>query len=78
MTETTQKKFEEWMALEVELERAHYLATRDALLDHARHGNPINETDGKGNYWMTSPAEIFARYGFDENGKPLPESSADA
>ena len=51
--------------------RALDLATRDALLEHARMGRSVCEgRDGK-IIWIT-PAEIFARYGFDEFGRPLP------
>lgn len=46
------------------------LAARDALLEHARMGRSVCEgRDGKV-VWFT-PAEIFARYGFDEFGRPL-------
>jgi hypothetical protein len=51
--------------------RAHELAARDALLEHARMGRSVCESrDGK--IVTITPAEIFARYGLDENGKPLP------
>jgi hypothetical protein len=49
--------------------RAHELATRDALLEHARMGRSVSESrDGK--IVTVTPAEIFARYGLDENGRP--------
>lgn len=52
------------------IERAQELATREALLEHARMGRSVCEgRDGKV-VWIT-PAEIFARYGFDEFGRPL-------
>ena len=51
------------------VDRAHELAARDALLEHARLGRSVCESrDGKV-VWVT-PVEIFARYGLDENGKP--------
>lgn len=54
------------------IERAHYRATRDALLEHARMGREVCESrDGKV-VWI-APAEIFARYGLDENGRPKSE-----
>ena len=54
------------------IDRAHYLATKEALLEHARMGRPICEgRDGKV-VWI-EPAEIFARYGLDEFGRPKPE-----
>ena len=50
---------------------AHARANREALLEHARMGRDIcTERDGKV-VWIP-PAEIFARYGFDEFGRPLP------
>lgn len=51
------------------IDRAHELAVRDALLEHARMGRSVCEAR-KGQIVEVSPAEIFARYGFDENGKP--------
>jgi hypothetical protein len=54
------------------VDRAHELATRDALLEHARMGRSVSEwRDGK--IVTVTPAEIFARYGLDENGKPKTE-----
>lgn len=54
------------------VDRAHELATRDALLEHARMGRSACEShDGKV-VWIP-PAEIFARYGLDETGRPKPE-----
>jgi hypothetical protein len=52
------------------VDRAHALAARDALLEHARMGRDVHEShDGK--IVTITPAEIFARYGFDEFGRPL-------
>jgi len=51
------------------VDRALALATRDALLEHARMGREVYESrDGK--IVTVTPAEIFARYGLDENGRP--------
>jgi hypothetical protein len=51
------------------VERAHELAARDALLEHARMGREVYESrDGK--IVTVTPAEIFARYGLDEFGRP--------
>jgi len=48
---------------------AHEQAAREALLEHARMGRSVCESrDGK--IVTVTPAEIFARYGLDENGKP--------
>ena len=54
------------------IERAHAAANKEALLEHARMGRSVCEgRDGKV-VWIT-PAEIFARYGLDEFGRPKPE-----
>jgi hypothetical protein len=51
------------------IDRAHAAANKEALLEHARMGRSVCEgRDGKV-VWIT-PAEIFARYGLDENGRP--------
>lgn len=51
------------------IERAHELAARDALLEHARMGRSVSEwRDGR--VVTVTPEEIFARYGLDVNGKP--------
>lgn len=49
--------------------RALALATRDALLEHARMGRSVHESRS-GKIVEVTPAEIFARYGFDEFGRP--------
>jgi hypothetical protein len=52
--------------------RAHAAANKEALLEHARMGRSVCEgRDGKV-VWIT-PAEVFARYGLDEFGRPVPE-----
>ena len=49
---------------------AHEQAAREALLEHARMGRSVSEwRDGK--IVTVTPVEIFARYGLDENGKPV-------
>jgi hypothetical protein len=54
------------------VDRAHALANKEALLEHARMGRSVSESrDGK--IVTVTPAEIFARYGLDENGRPKPE-----
>jgi hypothetical protein len=52
------------------IEQAQELATRDALLEHARMGRSVHESRD-GQIVEVTPAEIFARYGFDEFGRPL-------
>jgi len=57
------------------IDRAHAAANKEALLEHARMGRSVCEgRDGKV-VWIT-PAEIFARYGLDANGKAKPEENS--
>jgi hypothetical protein len=66
---TTSPGLAEIIARRPATERAHYLATRDALLEHARMGRSVSEwRDGR--IVDVSPAEVFARYGLDEFGRP--------
>ena len=51
------------------IDQCHYLATRDALLEHARMGRSVHEWRD-GGIVTVAPTEIFARYGFDEFGRP--------
>ena len=54
------------------VDRAHALANKDALLEHARMGRSVSEwRDGQ--IVTVTPAEIFARYGLDEFGRPKAE-----
>jgi hypothetical protein len=62
-----------WIDLDA-VDRAHALATRDALLEHARMGRDVHESHN-GKIVTVTPAEIFARYGFDEFGRPLAPQS---
>lgn len=52
------------------IDRAHELAARDALLEHARMGRSVCESRDGQIVWAL-PEEIFARYGLDANGKPI-------
>lgn len=71
MTETKYSLRDEMMALRSAIDQAHDRANREALLEHARMGQSISTwRDGKV-VWIP-PAEIFARYGLDEFGRPLP------
>lgn len=54
------------------IQRALERATRDALLEHARMGREVCESRDGRVVWI-APAEIFARYGLDENGRPKSE-----
>lgn len=51
------------------IDRAHEIAAREALLEHARMGRSVCESRN-GQIVEITPAEIFARYGLDENGRP--------
>ena len=56
---------------------AHAESDKIALLEHARMGRSVCEgRDGKV-VWI-EPAEIFARYGLDEFGRPLPATTPPA
>ena len=55
------------------IDRAHEFAARDALLEHARMGRSVSEWRVDQVVWI-APEEIFARYGLDANGKPLPSA----
>lgn len=68
MAEQTTESTVNWIDHEA-VNRALALATRDALLEHARMGLDVHESrDGK--IVAITPAEIFARYGLDEFGRP--------
>ena len=54
------------------IDAAHQAATRETLLEHARMGRSISESHG-GKIVDVTPAEIFARYGLDEFGRPKSE-----
>lgn len=49
--------------------RAHAAANKEALLEHARMGRSVCEWRDGQVVWI-APAEIFARYGLDEFGRP--------
>ena len=71
MTDSGIRRPDGTMVTEEELDAAHARAIREALLEHARMGRSVSQMrDGKV-VWVT-PEEIFARYGLDANGKPLP------
>lgn len=54
------------------VDRAHAAANKEALLEHARMGRSVSIwRDGK--IVIVTPAEIFARYGLDEFGRPKAE-----
>jgi hypothetical protein len=49
---------------------SHARSNREALLEHARMGRSVPEGRGNGQVVWVTPAEIFARYGLDEFGRP--------
>jgi hypothetical protein len=74
MIELLEDRRAEVLEMNRALDAAHRTAAREALLEHARMGRSVCE-GGPGNtvVWVT-PVEIFARYGFDEFGRPLPDA----
>jgi hypothetical protein len=71
MLEAKSSAMEEMRARQPAMKAAHEKANREALLEHARMGRSVCQSrDGKV-VWIP-PAEIFARYGLDEFGRPLP------
>jgi hypothetical protein len=79
MSETTTTRsplLAKMIAMQPEMQAAYNRANKTALLEHARMGRSVCESrDGK--VVEVSPEEIFARYGLDANGKPLPGSGGD-
>jgi hypothetical protein len=69
MSEATKNLMDEMMKLRPAIDAAHEKANREALLEHARMGRSVAESRDGQIVWVT-PAEIFARYGLDENGRP--------
>jgi len=45
-------------------------ASRETSLTHARLGRSVPVSGGDGGVVWLTPAEIFARYGLDEFGRP--------
>ncbi len=77
MTDVAKSRIEAMLARRAITDASHAESTRVALLEHARMGRSVPQgTPERGVVWVT-PAEIFARYGLDEFGRPLP-GAADA
>lgn len=71
MLDPTPNTLARMKALRAEIDASYARSNREALLEHARMGREVCESrDGKV-IWIP-PAEIFARYGFDEFGRPMP------
>jgi hypothetical protein len=60
----------EWYDL-AEIDAALEVAFRELRLEHARLGRSVHEWRN-GKVVEVTPVELFASYGLDENGKPLP------
>lgn len=69
MTDTETGRLAEIKARLPEVAASHARSNREALLEHARMGRPVAGWQDGQVVWV-SPAEVFARYGLDENGKP--------
>jgi hypothetical protein len=69
MVDTNRAAFEQTVASNDSINIALLRAAQDAALTHARLGRSIPEWRDGQVVWL-APAEIFARYGLDENGKP--------
>lgn len=69
MPETLSPGLDAIRARRAATDAAHEKANREALLEHARMGRSVPEGRNGQVVWVT-PAEIFARYGLDENGRP--------
>ena len=74
MLKTESPQLSKMRTLQPAMTAAHEKANRDALLEHARMGRDIS-TMRDGKVVSVSPAEIFARYGLDEFGRPLPATA---
>jgi hypothetical protein len=69
MPETTSSAIESMRGRQAATAAAHDAANREALLEHARMGRSVSTWRDGQVVWIT-PAEIFARYGLDEFGRP--------
>jgi hypothetical protein len=70
MPERNGTTFDELVADNNRIGAALLRAAREAALTHARLGRPLPEWRDGRVVWLT-PAEVFAQYGMDENGRPL-------
>lgn len=74
MTEATRSRLADMVGGDLDAHLAavaasHARSNRAALLEHARMGRSVSESRG-GKVVHVTPAEIFARYGLDEFGRP--------
>jgi hypothetical protein len=75
MSETPNLPKTQWYDL-AEIDAALKVANKKLMLEHARLGRSIHIGRG-GKVVEVTPTEIFARFGLDENGKPLPTANAE-
>ena len=73
MSELNGANFHSLLADNQQINAALKQAGREAALTHARLGRSIPEWRVNQVVWI-APEEIFARYGLDSNGKPLPSA----
>ncbi len=73
MSELNGANFQSLLADNQQINAALKQAGREAALTHARLGRSIPEWRVNQVVWI-APEEIFARYGLDANGKPLPSA----
>lgn len=72
MVDHARTEFDRALADNNAIQAALLRAARDAALTHARLGRTVPEwRDGR--VVELTPAEIFARYGLDEFGRPKPQ-----
>ena len=71
MSELNGANFQAMLADNDQINAALKQAGMEAALTHARLGRSIPEWRVNQVVWI-APEEIFARYGLDSNGKPLP------
>ncbi len=70
MSEAVMSRHNEMLEMNKLLDEAHAEAARVALLEHARMGRSVCQAGPDGGVVWITPAEIFARYGLDEFGRP--------
>lgn len=70
MSELVRDRLDEMLASREVMDAALAEATREALLEHARMGRSVPQGGPDRSVVWVTPAEIFARYGLDEFGRP--------
>ena len=70
MSELVRNRLDEMLASREVMDAALAEATREALLEHAHMGRSVPQGGPDRSVVWVTPAEIFARYGLDEFGRP--------